>query len=236
MMEKNWKTIIISDTHIGSNHCRAGKLLKFLENHQAETYFLNGDIIDFTEISRGRGYWNKKYTRILKKLIQISEQFNVIYVLGNHEKMFRPYLPFNIGNIKVVSSYLYEGVDKRKYHISHGDNIKVENSQISTLAGDMLYQLLLKADDVYSFMRGDEEREESLAQFVKENLKAVEIRSLNYMAKAIEKKPQECDVVVHGHIHMAHVAEKYMNSGDFSEGATALVEDFSGLWSIVRIS
>jgi UDP-2,3-diacylglucosamine pyrophosphatase LpxH len=229
-----WKTIVLSDTHIGSNHCRVGRLLKFLDENTAENWILNGDILDFTAMSRGRGVWNKKSTRAIKKIIDIADTANVIYILGNHEKMFRQFLPFNIGKIKVVASYIYTGLDNRKYYISHGDHIKVEKSVISTLAGGMLYHMLLHADSIYNHIRGEElEDEASILQFAKENLKAVEIRGINYRAKAIDMLPYECDCAIHGHIHIPSVTSNYMNSGDFSEGATALVEDFSGKWQIL---
>ena len=41
-----YKTIILSDIHLGSKSSRANDVIEFLENNTTETLILNGDIVD----------------------------------------------------------------------------------------------------------------------------------------------------------------------------------------------
>ena len=41
-----WKTIIMSDLHLGARQSQTDKILSFLEQNDSEKLILNGDIID----------------------------------------------------------------------------------------------------------------------------------------------------------------------------------------------
>lgn len=229
---RQWKTIVLSDLHIGSDHCKTKELSNFLSNNKAEKYYLNGDIIDLTEICRGNGVWGKKESQIIRQLMSIRTE--VVYIVGNHEKMLRGLLPFEMGKIKFVNSAIYQGIDGRKYFFVHGDKIKIRKNKIAKSAEDILYSLLLKVEKTYSTVRNVFKlSEQSLALFIKNNFSAVEIMETQYKLTAISSLPFDCDVIVCGHIHIPNVSEKYMNSGDFSEGCTALGEDYDGTWRII---
>ena len=232
-----WKTIVLSDLHIGSNHSKLSKLLKFLAENKADNYFLNGDILDLTEIQKGNGVWNKKSTRVVSEFVEISKKAKVTYILGNHEKMLRPFLPFKIGSISFQNSAVYKGIDGRSYYFFHGDKIKAKKDTLSTVAGNLLYDLLLKIDVTYNNVRNNLKlKEQSVALFVKENLSAIQIMETNFKAATFQiAKDLGHDVAVCGHIHIPHVSSCYMNSGDFSEGSTALVESLNGEWLIINL-
>jgi len=42
-------------------------------------------------------------------------------------------------------------------------------------------------------------------------------------------------VAVCGHIHQPKLEPDYMNSGDFCENSTCLVEDYNGKWQIINV-
>jgi len=230
---KKWKTVVLSDLHLYSKHCRASKLLKFLESNSAELWILNGDIVDIRAIMNGKGEMNKKHTRVIEFFFS---QKNVIYVCGNHDEALRKLLPFQIGNIRFQNFYVYIGIDKRSYHFYHGDNIKVSNRDLTYAAAGYIYNLLLDVDHTYNTLRDKVGAEyHSLVNAIKNNLNRVQILEKNFMAEAISiTSVLGYDVAVCGHIHMPHVGKHYMNPGDFSEGATGLVEDYDGSWQIIH--
>ena len=235
---KRYKSIVLSDLHVGSQYARHDKIIKFLKATNAENYFLNGDIIDFTRIKKGRGLWNKQCSEILGLLVEKSKKSNVTYMLGNHEKMFRSFLPFNFGQMSIVNSHVYVGVDGRTYYFFHGDKIKVKHNNLSESAGNFVYdEILIKIDAVYNSMRKALNLDyKSLASAAKETLRVIKAIEEDFKCGAESLvKVLGYDVAVCGHIHMPCVSEHYMNSGDFAGGSTALVEDFAGSWSLIHV-
>ena len=49
---RHYRTLFLSDIHLGTRACQAGHLLEFLRDHPAEQTYLIGDIIDFWAMSR----------------------------------------------------------------------------------------------------------------------------------------------------------------------------------------
>ena len=47
------RAIFLSDIHLGTRACQAGRLLAFLREHEAEQIYLVGDIVDFWSMKRG---------------------------------------------------------------------------------------------------------------------------------------------------------------------------------------
>ena len=55
-----FRTIWISDLHLGTSGCQASKLLEFLRATESETLYLVGDIIDGWQLKR-RWYWDQTH-------------------------------------------------------------------------------------------------------------------------------------------------------------------------------
>jgi UDP-2,3-diacylglucosamine pyrophosphatase LpxH len=76
----------------------------------------------------------------------------------------------------------------------------------------------------------------SLANSIKQSVKG----AINFISDFEENailltKQKGYDVAVCGHIHHPKLTDDYMNSGDFCENSTCLVEDFNGVWSIMSV-
>ena len=88
----SYKTIILSDLHLGSKSCRANDIINFLENNECYNLILNGDIIDGWSLSRG-SKWKDEHTKVLRKILKMSEKgTNVIWIRGNHDDFLHSYL------------------------------------------------------------------------------------------------------------------------------------------------
>jgi len=130
----SYKTIIISDLHLGSKASRADDIIKFLEKNTCYNLFLNGDIIDGWALKRG-SKWKDKHTKVVRKILKIAEKgTNVVWIRGNHDDFLDTYLGLSMGNIHVTDEIVYKGIDKRLYYISHGDKLDVFSTKIKFIA------------------------------------------------------------------------------------------------------
>lgn len=240
-MQKDYKTIVLSDIHLGSKWSKTKEVTRFLKKNSCETLILCGDIVDGWAILRGKSAkWKRKHTTFVKAILDISHHTEVIYIRGNHDDFLDRVLPINFLNIKIVRDYTYISGDKR-YFCLHGDVFDKVTSSFSWVAkiGDVGYSLLLWINSIYNRIRIKRGLPYySLSSDIKQRVKA----SVNYISDfenhIVEiAKAKECNGVICGHIHHAEIKDfgsiKYLNSGDWIESLSALTEDYDGNWSIL---
>jgi UDP-2,3-diacylglucosamine pyrophosphatase LpxH len=115
------RTLFLSDIHLGSRGCRAGRLLDFLRGHEADTVYLVGDIVDGWHLKSG-WYWPQDHNDVVQKLLrQARKGTRVIYVPGNHDEFMRWFYGTHFGGVEVVREAIHVGADGRRYLITHGD-------------------------------------------------------------------------------------------------------------------
>lgn len=246
-MEENierpkYKTIVMSDVHLGSKWSKTKEATQFLKDNSCENLILCGDIIDGWAIMRGKGTkWKKRHTNFIKELLDISHTTKIVYLRGNHDDFLDRVTPINFLNMEIVKDYTYASCGKR-YYILHGDLFDTVTTNMSWLAkiGDVGYDLLLWINYNYNRRRvrkGLPYR--SISSEIKCKVKASFV-NLEQFEKSISEMASDkgCDGVICGHTHVPDIKEidgvKYMNSGDWVESLTALVEDWEGNWSIYR--
>ena len=116
----SFKSIFISDFHLGTKGCSDEQLLKFLKNTESQNLFLVGDIIDMWQLKK-KIYWPAGHNEIVQNILKKSKKnTNVVYIVGNHDEYIRDYLPLDIGNIKITNEMFYES-NGEKYFITHAD-------------------------------------------------------------------------------------------------------------------
>lgn len=240
-MKIHYKTIVISDIHLGIKSSKAKEVIKFLKHHTCETLILNGDIIDGWQL-RKSGKWKRKHTRFFKLILNYvsKKKCQVIYLRGNHDDFLDEILPFQLGNFSIKKWHVHESFGKR-YFVVHGDLFDSVTNNLKWIAklGDVGYTFLLWLNRHYNDYR--EKRGlpyYSLSQVVKNKVKsAVSFVTdfENELAKVAESR--DCDGIICGHIHQP--ANRmignvhYLNSGDWVETLSALVEDDKGEWKII---
>jgi len=220
----------MSDLHLGARQSQTDKVLKFLEENESETLILNGDIIDGWALKSG-GKWKSECTKIFRKFMKRSEKgTKVVYIRGNHDDFLKPFVPFTLSNIEIVRKYTHIGADGRKYYCFHGDVLDFIIMKVRWLAvlGGWSYDFVIKLNTLYNKIR---RTFNDIKQSVKGAINFVSDFEEN--AKGLTKE-KECDVAVCGHIHQPKLEIDYMNSGDFCENSTCLVEDFNGKWHIIK--
>jgi len=236
---KTWRTIIMSDLHLGARQSQTDNIIKFLEENESLILILNGDIIDGWALKSG-GKWKKECSKIFRRFMKRSETgTKVVYIRGNHDDFLKPFVPFFMNNIRIVRKYIHIGADGRKYYCFHGDVLDFVIMKVRWLAvlGGISYDLVIKLNTLYNLIRRKFNLPYySLANHIKQSVKG----AINFVSDFEENakgltKSKDCDVAVCGHIHQPKLTEDYMNSGDFCENSTCLVEDFNGKWSIINM-
>ena len=230
----------MSDLHLGARQSQTDKIIKFLEENQADKLILNGDIIDGWAL-KGSGKWTKDCTKIFRKFMKMSEKdTKVIYIRGNHDDFLKDFIPFKLNNIRIVRKYVHEGIDGRTYFCFHGDVLDFVIMEARWLAviGGWSYDFIIRLNTIYNYIRKKLNLPyHSLANTIKQSVKG----AINFVSDFEENakgltKEKGYDVAVCGHIHHPKLENDYMNSGDFCENSTCLVEDYNGEWKIITIS
>ena len=244
MEHKKFKSIWLSDIHLGTKGCQAERLLDFLYNHSCEELYLVGDIIDGWRLEQSL-FWPQAHTNVLRRFLSYAkDNTNVNYITGNHDEFLRSYSPILLGNVKVTDRDTYTSISGKKYLVIHGDQFDLVtkyNKWISKL-GSWAYELLMAINRVINFFRKNFNLGYwSFSAYVKHKVKS----AVNFISDFESTLAFACikegfDGVICGHIHSAanEMIDEihYLNCGDWVESCTALVEDYEGCFHIIDYS
>ena len=241
MPMKRYRSLFISDVHLGTKSARADLLLDFLSRHEADTLYLVGDIVDFWRIRRGAA-WPQSHNDVLQQiLIKIRTGTRVIFIPGNHDEGLRNYCGTRFGDIEICRDAIHETLDGRRYLVMHGDEYDVVMRHARWLAflGDRGYAFTLALNIPINWTRKRLGLDYwSLSAYLKNRVKnAVSNMGDFEEALADQAARRQVDGVICGHIH--RVASRkigdvhYLNTGDWVESCTAIGETGEGSFEII---
>jgi UDP-2,3-diacylglucosamine pyrophosphatase LpxH len=239
---RRFRTIWISDVHLGTRGCNAAMLIDFLDQTDSDTMYLVGDIIDGWRLKRS-WYWPALHNDIVWRVMKRAKRgTRVVFIPGNHDEMFRQFTGMTFGGIEIRRSAIHETADGRRLMVTHGDEFDAVVMCHRWLAflGDFAYELLLQSNTVINAIRQKLHLPYwSLSKHAKHKVKnAVAFISRFEEAVAHEAGTRGVDGVVCGHIHTAEIRPfgdiTYYNDGDWVEGCTALVEHFDGRMEVLH--
>lgn len=242
-MNTQFKTLVISDIHLGTKNSQSDEVVKFLKQHSCETLILNGDIIDGWQLKKS-GKWKKKHSALVKYVMSTLSRTNtkVIYVRGNHDDFLEQMIPLEFGNFSIVNDYILPGANGKKYFVTHGDIFDSVTTNFKWIAklGDIGYTLLLWLNRKYNAHRVSRGLPfYSISKLIKQKVKHAVAFVDDFEKHLVTMaKTKNCQGIICGHIHTPanKVIENihYLNSGDWVESLTALTEDQEGKWDIVH--
>jgi UDP-2,3-diacylglucosamine pyrophosphatase LpxH len=240
-LKTHFKTIVISDVHLGTSGSKAKELTNFLKQHTCEKLILNGDIIDGWQLKK-YGTWKKKHTRFFKRVLKMMEENDtkVIYLRGNHDDFLDQVLPLKVGNFSIQRDYILK-FRETKYYVTHGDIFDSITTKLKWIAklGDIGYTFLLWINKFYNNYRTSRGLPYySLSHVIKQKVKSAVSYISDYESQLAEvARIKGCKGIICGHIHQPAIKEfgeiLYLNSGDWVESLSALVQDENGEWSLV---
>ncbi len=236
------RSLFISDVHLGTRASQADALLDFLKHHDAETIYLVGDIIDFWRIKRG-AIWHQSHNDVLQKILRkVRKGTRVVFIPGNHDEAMRDYCGMQFGGIEIERQTIHTTATGRRYIVMHGDeyDVIVRYARWLAFLGDRGYELALWSNAPLNFIRRHLGYGYwSLSAYLKLRVKS----AVNFIGEfeknlADEARRQGADGIICGHIH--HAASRdidgvhYVNTGDWVESCTAIVETMSGELQLIR--
>lgn len=242
-MAPKYKTIFMSDLHLGARVCQADAICDFLKDNTCERLYLVGDIVDGWRLGR-KWYFPQSHVNVIRRVLTAAKRgTEVYYIAGNHDEAMRDFFPMeNLGRIRFSNREDFVGVDGKRYLVVHGDmfDALMWDKKWLMHLGDAVYDLLIWLNIRFNIVRGwFGMKYWSLSKFLKANTKS----ALNYIHKYEEHvadycKKKDYDGIICGHIHTAEIKEingiTYMNDGDWCESCTALVEHHDGTWEIIH--
>lgn len=241
MTKKAYRTLWISDIHLGTRECKAEYLLDFLRHNQADTLYLVGDIFDGWALKRG-WYWHQTHNDVVQKVLrQARKGVRVVYIPGNHDEFARAYTNSLFGGIEVLDRAIHKTADGKRLLIMHGDEMDGVIACAKWLAhlGDRAYTLALRLNRWFNHARRSLGYPYwSLSAYLKHRVKnATQFIGRFEECVAAEAARHGVDGVVCGHIHKAEIRTigdvLYCNDGDWVESCSALAEHADGKLEIL---
>ena len=238
----HFRSIWISDIHLGTRGCQAGLLLDFLKHTESEHLYLVGDIVDGWRL-KSVWHWPALHNVIIQKLLRkVRKGTRIVYVPGNHDEFMREYIGENFGGIEIAEEAIYELADGHKALILHGDKFDTVVRNIKWLAhlGDWAYDLAMYINRYLNLVR----RQLGLPYWsFSAASKAMVKQAVSFIgafedAVVADALHQGAQVVVCGHIHHATIRQAgpvlYTNCGDWVESRTAIAEHKDGRLELIR--
>ena len=239
--KRKYRTVWISDIHLGTRGCNAAMLVDFLRSFEAETLYLVGDIVDGWRLRRG-WYWPDAHNEVVRRVLKMAHRgTRVVFVAGNHDEMLRDYAGMSFGGVELVLEAIHTTADGRRLLVTHGDSFDavVLYHRWLAMLGDKAYEVMMRLNIGFNIIRRAFKLPYwSLSAYLKKRVKnAVAYIGQYEDAVAHEALTRGLDGIVCGHIHSAEIRQyghiTYYNDGDWVESCTALVEDFTGAMSLV---
>ena len=238
---KHYRTLFISDVHLGSKGCQAELLLDFLRYHTAEKVYLVGDIVDGWRLKKN-WYWPQSHNDVVQKLLRLARKgADVIYLPGNHDEFLRDYLGTHFGGVSISDREVHETADGRRFLVIHGDqfDIVVRHAKWLAALGDRAYVFAIKMNTHLNKIRRYMGLPYwSLSAWAKMKVKSA-VNFVGEFEKALcnEAERTKVDGVICGHIHHAIMHDdygiEYINTGDWVESCTLVAENHDGTMEII---
>lgn len=241
---KKYRSVFISDVHLGTKMSRADLLLDFLKTFESESIYLVGDIVDGWALN-SNFYWPQEHNDVIQKLLRRARKgTKVVYIPGNHDEFLRSFGDHEFGNIILTDTYTHTAVDGRKFIVMHGDQFDVVINKMKWLAhfGSWAYDVLIyiniavvKIRNLFNLPHW------SLSAWAKYKVK----KAVNFIGDYEENlasyaMSKGAQGIICGHIHHPNLRDvdgiTYVNCGDWVETCSAIVEHMDGTMEIVRVS
>lgn len=234
------RSLFVSDVHLGCKHSQAKEFLELLERYEPRHLYIVGDFIDGWKL-KGKWRWLPVYDQIIQRLMVLKHLGTKLYYTpGNHDSFLRNYLA-NFGVIEVRDRFIHEAGDGRRFVVMHGDQFdRIEQSaQWLSVVASYAYDLLLTANWFVNKLRGKKHDPYAFCGSIKRRVKMLVKHVSDFEDQLVQDAEQSnCDGIICGHIHAPCIQQvesiQYINTGDWVESCSALVEFEEGRFDLIR--
>jgi len=241
-MSRRYRSIFISDVHLGLRDCQAAYLLDFLRSTSAERLYLVGDIIDLENMLL-KPFWHADHSAVLLELFAIAARgVPVTYIPGNHDAQLRRFAGQRFAGIDIALDAIHVAADGRRYRVSHGDEFDGEHATPAWLVaiGDVMQRFICAANRHGNrLLRALGLAYRPISIRIKQRVRSAR-RFIEAFESRVAERARESGFDGHicGHIHYGRIRAAdgvvYLNDGDWVEHCTALVEHHDGAMEILH--
>lgn len=239
-----FRSIWISDLHLGTRRCRAQELVAFLQRHETSTLYLVGDVVDGW-VTGPTWHWDQRQAAVVRALVDWQRRgVRMVFLPGNHDEISIDLVQALLGPLPVVSELIHRTANGCRMLVTHGhqfDGTFSPNYWLHKL-GAQVYHQALRVERWYSNgIKATPGTVESSA-----HVKRYVARTIRYLTdfadRAVLRSAQRhrADGVICGHTHYPEHRRMgpitYMNDGDWVTNCTAVVEDNDGSLALLHPS
>ncbi|MEW9798730.1 UDP-2,3-diacylglucosamine diphosphatase [Alteromonas sp. CYL-A6] len=241
MQQRRYRSLWLSDIHLGNKDCKADFLLSFLATVEVDALYLVGDIVDMWEMQR-QFRWPDAHNQVMHTLMKMShEGTRIVYLPGNHDAPLQTYSGMSFGDIEFERELIHTTAAGKRYLVLHGDQFDADVTlgRFHAWMGDKAYDLLLFVNRWYNRLRQLQKRDYfSLAGYIKQHIKGANAAIARYRQACCRRAAElGLDGVICGHIHHPQSTMEdgihYINDGDWIENCSALCETPDGTLELV---
>jgi UDP-2,3-diacylglucosamine pyrophosphatase LpxH len=228
MSRLRFRSIFISDVHLGLRDCQAAYLLDFLRSTSCEHLYLVGDILDIENMQR-TPFWHVQHGEVVAEILAIAARgTRVTYIPGNHDAALRRFVGQRFGGVEVALNAVHEfdaGTSAPPWLVRLGDFMQGFICGANRRINALLRRLGL--------------RYRPLSIAIKQRIAAARHFISDFETRvAAAARVQGFDGHICGHIHYGriqdHAGVLYINDGDWVEHCTALVEHGDGALELLH--
>jgi len=242
MTRLSFRSVFVSDVHLGLADCQAGYLLDFLRSTHCEHLYLVGDIVDLENMGK-RAYWHADHSAVIAEILAIvARGTRVTYIPGNHDASMRRFAGQRFGGIDIALDAVHVGADGRRFRVSHGDEFDSEHAAPAWLLklGDALQGFICAMSRrCNALLRRFGVRYLPLSIWIKQGIGRARRFIEDFEARVADSaRADGFDGHICGHIHYGRIADHagvlYINDGDWVEHCTTLVEHHDGALELLH--
>lgn len=243
LKKKNFRSVFISDVHLGLRWSQAGRLNTFLDQIRCDNLYLAGDIIDGWKTGK-KGFLPPAHAQVLDRILALARESRVVYLAGNHDDFQQILGERQVEGIQFCKRITHRTQDGRRFLVTHGDEFDLveQSRQWISRIGSVAFEGFLWLDTFHNGLRslvGKKERH--LALFLKKKAKDMARKVGHFEDKlSTAAKNGLYDGVICGHIHQPEMrllqGVPYFNCGDWIHHCSALVENLDGSLDILRLA
>ncbi len=223
-----YRTIWISDFHLGTVRCKSRELLALLRNHCAETLYLVGDVIDSWNVGPA-WHWDQTQTAVVEEIWAWRRRgTRIIFLPGNHDETNGDLIRTLLGPVEYASHIVHQTGEGRRMLVIHGHQFdrSIHPGRWLSVMGSATYSAALRVNVWYNRAFTD--------RCARRKLKRIIHRLIDFTDRRISDAARlhKVDGVICGHTHRPDQRTigpfLYVNEGDWVQSRTALVEQLDG--------
>jgi UDP-2,3-diacylglucosamine pyrophosphatase LpxH len=244
LSRNHFRSIWISDFHLGTARCRAASLLDFLRHHTADTLFMVGDVIDGWNVGPG-WCWDAAQTAVVEELWAWRRRgARMIFMPGNHDEYSTDMIHTLFGAVECREDFVHRTAEGRRMLVTHGhqfDNPRIQNGWWISLIGSVGYSAAMRLNLWYNSERpGSKDCSRTARRYLKRRIKSAVHYLVDFRDEQVTRaaRQRKVDGVICGHTHKPDHRMigpiLYVNDGDWVQSETALVEEMDGTLQLLR--